>query len=58
MRPLLKVLLVVVSSKPPEIDGQVHLTDEFDVAPGDLVWGQIMHADEHDMLFTTKSLCN
>ncbi|GAB5378846.1 MAG: 30S ribosomal protein S12 methylthiotransferase RimO [Aliiglaciecola sp.] len=33
----------------PEIDGNVHLTDEFDVKPGDLIWGQIIHADEHDM---------
>lgn len=33
----------------PEIDGNVHLTDEFDVQPGDLIWGQIIHADEHDM---------
>jgi ribosomal protein S12 methylthiotransferase len=33
----------------PEIDGNVYLTDEFDVQPGDLIWGQIIHADEHDM---------
>jgi ribosomal protein S12 methylthiotransferase len=33
----------------PEIDGNVHLTDEFDVKPGDLIWGQIIHADEYDM---------
>lgn len=33
----------------PEIDGVVHLTDEFDVAPGDLIWGEIIHADEHDL---------
>ncbi len=33
----------------PEIDGNVHLTDEFDVNPGDMIWGQIIHADEHDI---------
>lgn len=33
----------------PEIDGNVHLTDEFDVQPGDIIWGQIIHTDEHDM---------
>ncbi|MCV2885278.1 30S ribosomal protein S12 methylthiotransferase RimO [Aestuariibacter sp. AA17] len=33
----------------PEIDGKVYLTDEFDVAPGDKIWAQIVHADEHDM---------
>ena len=33
----------------PEVDGKVYLTDEFDVAPGDQVWVQIIHADEHDV---------
>ncbi|MCC2615467.1 30S ribosomal protein S12 methylthiotransferase RimO [Aestuariibacter halophilus] len=33
----------------PEIDGNVHLTDEFDVQPGDLIWAHIIHADEHDL---------
>jgi ribosomal protein S12 methylthiotransferase len=33
----------------PEIDGKVYLTDEFDVQPGDQVWVQIIHADEHDV---------
>ena len=33
----------------PEIDGNVHLTDEFDVQPGDIIWAQIIHADEHDL---------
>ena len=33
----------------PEIDGNVYLTDEFDVQPGDLIWAQIIHADEHDL---------
>tara|TARA_R110002167_G_scaffold35981_31_gene114519 strand:+ start:2328 stop:3845 length:1518 start_codon:yes stop_codon:yes gene_type:complete len=33
----------------PEIDGNVHLTDEFDVEPGDIIWAQIIHADDHDL---------
>ncbi|WP_281558705.1 30S ribosomal protein S12 methylthiotransferase RimO [Thalassomonas sp. RHCl1] len=33
----------------PEVDGKVYLTDEFDVQPGDQVWVQIIHADEHDV---------
>ncbi len=33
----------------PEIDGNVYLTDEFDVEPGDKIWVQIIHADEHDV---------
>jgi len=33
----------------PEIDGVVHLTDEFDVKPGDQVWVQIIHSDAHDL---------
>ena len=33
----------------PEVDGKVYLTDEFDVSPGDQVWVQIIHADEHDV---------
>ncbi|MCC5854168.1 MAG: 30S ribosomal protein S12 methylthiotransferase RimO [Idiomarina sp.] len=33
----------------PEIDGVVHLTDEHDVRPGDLIWAEIIHADEHDL---------
>ncbi|MGJ8680306.1 30S ribosomal protein S12 methylthiotransferase RimO [Paraglaciecola sp.] len=33
----------------PEIDGNVHLTDEFEVKPGDLIWAQIIHTDEHDL---------
>lgn len=33
----------------PEIDGNVHLTDEFDVAPGDIIWAQIIHTQEHDL---------
>jgi len=33
----------------PEIDGVVHLTDQFDVKPGDKVWVQIIHSNEHDL---------
>lgn len=33
----------------PEIDGVVHLTDQFDVEPGDLVWVEIIHSDQHDL---------
>ncbi|WP_448211106.1 30S ribosomal protein S12 methylthiotransferase RimO [Colwellia sp. MEBiC06753] len=33
----------------PEVDGKVYLTDEFDVQPGDMIWAQIIHADEHDV---------
>jgi ribosomal protein S12 methylthiotransferase len=33
----------------PEIDGVVHLTDEFNVTPGDKLWVQIIHSDAHDL---------
>jgi ribosomal protein S12 methylthiotransferase len=33
----------------PEIDGLVHLTDEFEVKPGDKLWVQIIHSDAHDL---------
>ena len=33
----------------PEIDGNVHLTDEFDVEPGDIIWAQIIHSNEYDL---------
>ncbi len=33
----------------PEIDGVVHLTDEFEVKPGDQFWVQIIHSDAHDL---------
>jgi ribosomal protein S12 methylthiotransferase len=33
----------------PEIDGVVHLTDQFDLTPGDKVWVQIIHSDQHDL---------
>lgn len=38
----------------PEIDGVVHFTDEFDLQPGEFVWGEIIHADAHD-LWAVKS---
>ncbi len=33
----------------PEIDGVIHINDFFDVSPGDRLWVQIIHADEHDL---------
>lgn len=33
----------------PEVDGKVYLSDDFDAEPGDLMWVQIIHADEHDV---------
>lgn len=33
----------------PEVDGKVYLSDEYDVEPGEQVWVQIIHADEHDV---------
>jgi ribosomal protein S12 methylthiotransferase len=33
----------------PEIDGKVFLSDDYDAEPGDLIWVQIIHADEHDV---------
>ncbi len=33
----------------PEVDGNVYLPDDFDATPGDLIWVQIIHADEHDV---------
>lgn len=32
----------------PEIDGVVHLNGVYDVKPGERVWAEIIHADEHD----------
>lgn len=32
----------------PEIDGQVHLNGEYDLAVGQRVWAAIVHTDEHD----------
>ena len=33
----------------PEIDGKVYLSDDFDAKPGDQIWVEIIHADEHDV---------
>ncbi len=33
----------------PEVDGKVYLSDDFDAKPGDQLWVQIIHADEHDV---------
>jgi ribosomal protein S12 methylthiotransferase len=33
----------------PEVDGKVYLSDDFDAEPGDQIWVQIIHADEHDV---------
>lgn len=33
----------------PEIDGKVYLSDDYDAEPGDQLWVQIIHADEHDV---------
>ena len=32
----------------PEVDGVVHLNGAFDLQPGQRVWAEIIHADEHD----------
>lgn len=33
----------------PEIDGVIHLNDTHDLMPGDRLWVEIIHADEHDL---------
>jgi len=33
----------------PEVDGKVYLSDDYDAQPGDQIWVQIIHADEHDL---------
>jgi ribosomal protein S12 methylthiotransferase len=33
----------------PEVDGVVHLNNVYDVSPGDMLWAEIIHADEHDV---------
>jgi len=33
----------------PEVDGKVYLSDDYDAKPGDQIWVQIIHADEHDL---------
>jgi len=32
----------------PEVDGVVHLNGVYDVNPGDQVWAEIIHSNEHD----------
>tara|TARA_B100002049_G_C15986132_1_gene335224 strand:- start:212 stop:820 length:609 start_codon:yes stop_codon:yes gene_type:complete len=33
----------------PEVDGVVHLNGVYDVKPGQHVWAEVIHTDEHDM---------
>ncbi|BCO19248.1 ribosomal protein S12 methylthiotransferase RimO [Tenacibaculum sp. KUL152] len=33
----------------PEVDGVVHLNGVYDVKPGDRVWAEVIHANEHDV---------
>ncbi|MCH2055841.1 MAG: 30S ribosomal protein S12 methylthiotransferase RimO [Thalassotalea sp.] len=33
----------------PEVDGKVFLSDDYDAEPGDMLWAEIIHADEHDV---------
>jgi ribosomal protein S12 methylthiotransferase len=33
----------------PEVDGVVHLNGVHDVKPGDRVWAEVIHANEHDV---------
>lgn len=33
----------------PEVDGVVHLNGVYDVKPGDRLWAEVIHADEHDI---------
>ena len=33
----------------PEVDGVIHINNFFDAAPGDRLWVEIIHVDEHDM---------
>ncbi|WP_218310675.1 30S ribosomal protein S12 methylthiotransferase RimO [Alteromonas antoniana] len=33
----------------PEVDGVIHLNGVYDVQPGQCVWAEIIHADEHDL---------
>ena len=33
----------------PEVDGVIHLNGVYDVQPGQRVWAEIIHADEHDL---------
>lgn len=33
----------------PEIDGLIHINNEHDLVPGQRVWVEIIHSDEHDL---------
>ncbi|MFC3120264.1 30S ribosomal protein S12 methylthiotransferase RimO [Agaribacter flavus] len=33
----------------PEIDGLIHINDYFEASPGDRLWVEIIHTNEHDM---------
>jgi ribosomal protein S12 methylthiotransferase len=33
----------------PEIDGVIHINNEYDLSPGTRLWVEIIHADEHDL---------
>lgn len=33
----------------PEIDGVIHINDVHDLTPGQRLWVEVIHADEHDM---------
>ena len=33
----------------PEVDGVVHLNGVYDVVPGQRVWAEVIHADQHDV---------
>ncbi|WP_137167067.1 30S ribosomal protein S12 methylthiotransferase RimO [Salinimonas lutimaris] len=33
----------------PEVDGVVHLNGVYDVTPGQRIWAEVIHADEHDV---------
>lgn len=33
----------------PEVDGLVHLNGVYDVKPGERVWAEVIHANEHDV---------
>jgi ribosomal protein S12 methylthiotransferase len=39
----------------PEVDGVVHLNNFYDAQPGERVWAEIIHADEHDIWGTVLS---
>jgi ribosomal protein S12 methylthiotransferase len=38
----------------PEIDGVIHINDLHDLSPGQQLWVEIIHADEHDLWATVS----